>query len=137
VTGVKEKEGTIFTEIQERVEKFESEEFPGEFETDVLAFSDPRSQLNGVRLLCNEESLELDSGVKKFEGPERYNLIRYMLGIPEGNAELRGVLPLNYCQHFLNGVSFDKGCYIGQELTQRTHFTGVLRRICMPFMVVD
>lgn len=35
---------------------FESEEFPGQMETDVCAFVDPRTRLNGVRILCAEES---------------------------------------------------------------------------------
>jgi len=39
--------------------------------------------------------------------------------------------------HYLNGVSFEKGCYIGQELTQRTFHTGVIRKIAMPFLVID
>jgi folate-binding Fe-S cluster repair protein YgfZ len=39
--------------------------------------------------------------------------------------------------HYLNGVSFDKGCYIGQELTQRTFHTGVIRRVALPFLVVS
>ena len=35
----------------------------------------------------------------------------------------------------LNAVSVDKGCYIGQELTQRTFHTGVIRRIALPFVI--
>ena len=35
--------------------------------------------------------------------------------------------------HLLEGVSFDKGCYIGQELTQRTFHTGVVRKVVLPF----
>ena len=58
-------------------------------------------------------------------------------GLPEGSAELGNQFPLNMHLHYLNGVSFDKGCYIGQELTQRTHFTGVIRKIALPFMVAQ
>lgn len=32
----------------------------------------------------------------------------------------------------LNGISFSKGCYIGQELTARTHFQGVIRKRIIP-----
>jgi folate-binding protein YgfZ len=70
----------------------------------------------GVRLLCAEQSLELD-GVEKLEDPLEYNLLRQTLGIAESSRELGGQLPLNMHLHYLNGVSFDKGCYIGQELT--------------------
>ena len=99
----------------------ESEEFPGEFETDVAAFLDPRSEAMGVRVLCVEESLELEgdvqSMIKKLETPEEYDLIRTMFGIPESSEEIGGQFPLNMHLHLLNGVAFDKGCYIGQELT--------------------
>ena len=48
---------------------FESEEFPGQFETDVLAFADPRTCFNGVRILCADGSFELDeSDFKIYEG---------------------------------------------------------------------
>jgi hypothetical protein len=42
---------------------FESEEFPGSFETDVAAFVDPRTNENGVRVLCTEESFEAEKNV--------------------------------------------------------------------------
>ena len=29
-------------------------------------------------------------------------------------------------------VSFSKGCYLGQELIAKTHFTGVIRKRVMP-----
>ena len=42
------------------------------------------------------------------------------------------VFHLEYNIVFLNGVSFNKGCYIGQELVARTHHTGVIRKRLMP-----
>ena len=44
---------------------------------------------------------------------------------------------MNFNFHLLNGISFKKGCYIGQELTQRTYHTGVIRKSVMTFLVVD
>ena len=37
-------------------------------------------------------------------------------------------LPLELSLHRLHGVAFDKGCYLGQEVTARAHFTGQLRK---------
>ena len=45
----------------------ESDEFPGCYETDVCAFVDPRTKLNGVRILCAEESFETEDGAKIIE----------------------------------------------------------------------
>jgi hypothetical protein len=39
---------------------FESDEFPGQKETDVLVFADPRSNFNGIRILCAEDSFDIE-----------------------------------------------------------------------------
>ena len=38
---------------------------------------------------------------------------------------------------YLHGVSFHKGCYIGQELTARTHHTGVVRKRIVPLTLSE
>ena len=38
---------------------------------------------------------------------------------------------------YLHGVSFHKGCYLGQELTARTHHTGVIRKRIVPLSLSD
>lgn len=69
---------------------FESEAFPGQFETDILAFTDPRTHMNGVRVLCADGSFELDEEIKVFEDHSEYNLLRHTLGIAESGGELGG-----------------------------------------------
>jgi folate-binding protein YgfZ len=47
---------------------------------------------------------------------------RLALGVPEGRAELGDVLWLETNAAELNGVSFGKGCYVGQENTARMNW---------------
>lgn len=65
---------------------------------------------------------------------DRHRLLRYQLGIGEGPDELPvgKCFPLESNADYLHGVSFHKGCYLGQEFTARTHHTGVVRKRLMP-----
>lgn len=46
-------------------------------------------------------------------------------------------VPLEYNLDALNGVSYKKGCYVGQERVSFSHYRGVTRRRCMPFTVTS
>ncbi|KAH9331451.1 hypothetical protein KI387_003559, partial [Taxus chinensis] len=41
-------------------------------------------------------------------------------------------IPLEYNLAGLNAISFEKGCYVGQELVARTHHRGVIRKRILP-----
>ncbi|KAA8495355.1 putative transferase CAF17, mitochondrial [Porphyridium purpureum] len=64
--------------------------------------------------------------------------VRILHGVPEGmSASLEFAdtpLPLEMNLDVFNGVSFTKGCYVGQELTARTHHTGIVRKRLLPFV---
>merc|ERR1712198_771277 len=66
-----------------------------------------------------------------------YKELRFRLGVGECPSELQSgkALPLESNVDYLHGVSFHKGCYIGQELTARTHHTGVIRKRIMPLIL--
>ncbi|MBT2133167.1 folate-binding protein [Croceibacterium sp. LX-88] len=53
---------------------------------------------------------------------------RLTLGVPEGRAELGDVLWLETNAMELGGVSFSKGCYIGQENTARMNWRQKINR---------
>lgn len=53
---------------------------------------------------------------------------RLKLGVPEGRAELGDVLWLEANTAELNGVSFSKGCYVGQENTARMNWRQKVNR---------
>lgn len=61
-------------------------------------------------------------------GDALYRENRLSLGIPEGLAELGEILWLETNAVELNGVSFEKGCYIGQENTARMNWRQKVNR---------
>ncbi|KAI4728441.1 Aminomethyltransferase folate-binding domain-containing protein [Aureobasidium sp. EXF-10728] len=72
-------------------------------------------------------------------GITAYKIRRYTAGVPEGQNEIPrdDVLPMNTNLDIMNGIDFKKGCYVGQELTIRTHHTGVVRRRILPVCLFD
>lgn len=59
---------------------------------------------------------------------------RILHGVPEGQAEITpgAALPAETCIDYMRGIDFRKGCYVGQELTIRTHHRGVVRKRIVP-----
>ena len=53
---------------------------------------------------------------------------RLSLGVPEGRAEMGDILWLETNAVELHGVTFDKGCYIGQENTARMNWRSKVNR---------
>jgi folate-binding protein YgfZ len=64
---------------------------------------------------------------------------RLALGVPEGRAEMADILWLETNAAELNGVSFSKGCYVGQENTARMNWRQKVNRrlIVMPLVSAD
>ena len=63
-----------------------------------------------------------------------YDRLRLRLGVPDGSRDLipeKSIL-LEAGFDELNGVDWQKGCYIGQELTARTKYRGLVKRRLMP-----
>jgi len=66
-----------------------------------------------------------------------YNVRRILLGVPEGQDEILngGNIAQESNMDYMGGVDFRKGCYVGQELTIRTHHTGVVRKRVLPIQL--
>jgi transferase CAF17, mitochondrial len=69
--------------------------------------------------------------------PGNYLFVRRLAGVLEGATELANRTALETNHEFLSAISFDKGCYLGQELTARVHYTGVVRKRAMPILLLD
>ena len=78
---------------------------------------DPRHPAMGRRWLAPET-----------EAAAGYDAHRLALNICEGRAELADLLWLETNARELNGVAFDKGCFVGQENTARMNWRNKVNR---------
>lgn len=99
---------------------------------------DPRVRELGWRMVVSSGVDVSSLHSSAVESDDRdYHERRCRLGVCEGVVDLPPgkALPLESNLDYMNGVSFSKGCYLGQELTARTHFTGVTRKRIVPLEI--
>ncbi|WP_448189854.1 CAF17-like 4Fe-4S cluster assembly/insertion protein YgfZ [Azospirillum sp. sgz301742] len=98
-----------------------------------IAFTDPRTAALGARaLLPAGTDLEaLGFNRLPFEAWDR---LRLELGVPDGSRdmEVEKAIPLENNLDALNAISWDKGCYMGQELTARTRYRALIKKRLVP-----
>ncbi|WP_198370360.1 CAF17-like 4Fe-4S cluster assembly/insertion protein YgfZ [Roseomonas rosulenta] len=71
------------------------------------------------------------------ESADAYDSHRLQHGLPDGSKDLDAEKTVLLEAGFdeLHGVSWTKGCYMGQELTARTRYRGLLKRRLVPVLV--
>lgn len=96
----------------------------------VIAAADPRLAEAGVRMLA-PAPLATDADEAAWD---RHRL---GLGLPDGSRDLEAGKTLLLEAGFdeLQGISWTKGCYLGQELTARTKYRALLKRRLFPVAV--
>ena len=65
-----------------------------------------------------------------------WDALRFSLGVPDGGRDMvvdKALLLENGFDE-LGGVDFNKGCYMGQELTARTKYRGLVRKRLLPVL---
>jgi len=114
----------------------------GTHETEYgLCYADPRLPELGMRCMLPPHlaaDAAADLGATLVDAGE-YEAHRIMLGAP------RGGLDFNYNDAFpheadmdqLNGVDFEKGCYVGQEVVSRVEHRGTARKRVVPVAFDD
>lgn len=108
----------------------------------IISLVDPRAPGMGHRVLLPGSSvLSTHASLASLqEAPlSAYTIRRYLRGVAEGQAEIPrdNAYPMNTNIDLMSGIDFKKGCYVGQELTIRTHHTGVVRRRILPVTLYD
>ena len=90
----------------------------------AITFADPRLAALGPRSIGAVAEMPAD-----LQGPAAYHAIRLELGVPEGKDFGRDrIFALDAGLDELHAIAFDKGCYIGQELTARMKHRGTDRK---------
>ncbi len=96
----------------------------------AIAAPDPRLPEAGWRVLSH-------SPMAESAGPEDWDRHRLRLGLPDGSRDLEAdrtvLLEAGFDE--LGGVSWSKGCYMGQELTARTKYRGLIKRRLVPVAI--
>ena len=103
------------------------------------AVVDPRLPDLGLRIVLPRDEVDgfvASHDLQRAERPD-YDRLRISLGVPDGSRDLvveRSLL-LESGFEELHGVSFTKGCFVGQELTARTKHRGLVKKRLLPVRV--
>jgi len=96
-----------------------------------LGFIDPRDPDLGYRILAPQALAEKVATVLGAElvDADTYEAHRIVCGVPKGGADFAygDAFPHETNMDQLHGVSFDKGCYVGQEVVSRMQHRGTAR----------
>jgi tRNA-modifying protein YgfZ len=106
-----------------------------------LSFADPRNDALGWRILIPEELKQKVADVIGAElvDSEAYELHRIVSGAPRGGLDFMysDAFPHETNMDRLNGVDFDKGCYVGQEVVSRMQHRGTARTRTVKIILED
>ena len=103
-----------------------------------VVYADPRLNTLGARFLI-PRGRETEIAALGFSsaGAAGYDKHRLALGVPDGSRDLeveKSILLENGFEE-LNGIDFQKGCYMGQELTARTKYRALIRKRLLPVKI--
>ncbi len=104
-----------------------------------IGYIDPRlSAMGGRTVMPREKAEDLLQGAGFQPGElSDYEHLRLTYGLPDGSRDMvvdKAVLLENGFAE-LHGVDWEKGCYMGQELTARTHYRGLVKKRLMPVRI--
>ena len=103
-----------------------------------IAYVDPRLAALGLRLLLPRASVGAlaEAGFAPVDAA-LYDRHRLALGVPDGSRDLEIEKSILLEAGFdeLNGIDWQKGCYMGQELTARTKYRALIKKRLAPVTV--
>ncbi len=104
-----------------------------------VAYLDPRLAAAGARVVLPRDGAAKALENSGFAAADRteYDALRIRLGLADGSRDMeveKAILLENGFDE-LHGVDWDKGCYMGQELTARTRYRGLIKKRLVPVAV--
>src|SRR5215217_508059 len=103
-----------------------------------VALVDPRLAGLGARIVADRLRLAClaEAGLTE-AGFAAWDRHRLALGVPDGTRDLVPEKSILLESGFdeLNGVDWQKGCYVGQELTARTKYRGLIKKRLFPVRI--
>ena len=106
-----------------------------------LCYADPRLPIAGTRCmlpphLAAEAAHDLGATLVEAKDHEAH---RIALGLPRGGLDFQynDAFPHEADMDQLNGIDFDKGCYVGQEVVSRVEHRGTARKRVVPVTFAD
>jgi folate-binding protein YgfZ len=103
-----------------------------------VCYVDPRYAGVGARALLPASAVgELMEAGFEEQSPDSYERLRLYYGLPDGSRDLpvEKALLLESGFDDLNGIDWNKGCYVGQELTARTRYRSLVRKLLLPVQI--
>ena len=101
-----------------------------------ILYADPRLAEAGARAVLPKDGAKAALEAMGFSAgpPDDYERLRLELGLSDGSRDLivekSILLESNFDE--LHGVDWNKGCYMGQELTARTKYRGLVKKRLLP-----
>lgn len=97
-----------------------------------LIFTDPRLPDLGLRVIADDALVQKLSETPALVAVSEaaYDAHRINLGVPEGGKDFTfgDAYPHDACFDLFHGVSFSKGCYVGQEVVARMENKSLVRK---------
>jgi folate-binding protein YgfZ len=97
----------------------------------IAQYRDPRNRDMGTRLIATNDSDRSGewAGIRVVS-VSRYHAHRIALGVPEGGKDYDygDTFPHEANFDLIGGVSFEKGCYVGQEIVARMEHRATVRK---------
>jgi folate-binding protein YgfZ len=100
------------------------------------AYGDPRLPALGARAILPRDASPDALGFDMASADD-YDRWRLAHGVPDGSRDMEVEKAILLESNFddLHGVDFEKGCYVGQELTARTKYRGLVKKRLFPVAI--